>query len=69
VVVGDQRTTSHDTANHYHGSTASNYKAWLQSINPKTGGQPAYTSYISAKVVQQSCNGNPWVRHAHGRKA
>ena len=45
--------TSRDTADRYRGSTASAYKAWLQSIDPKTGGLPAYTSYISAKVDQQ----------------
>ena len=51
--VGAQRTTSRDTADRYHGSTASAYKAWLQGIDPKAGGQPAYATYIGAKVAQQ----------------
>ena len=51
--VGAQRTTSRDTADRYRGSTASAYKAWLQSIDPKAGGQPAYASCIGARVAQQ----------------
>jgi len=51
--VGTHWTTSCDTADRYHGSTASAYKAWPQGIDPKAGGQPAYTTYIGAKVAQQ----------------
>ena len=51
--VDAQRTTSRDTTDRYSGSTASTYKAWLQGIDPKAGGQPAYATYIGAKVAQQ----------------
>ena len=40
------------TADSYQGHTPSTYKTWLQGIDPRTAGTPAYTSYIGAKVAQ-----------------
>jgi hypothetical protein len=51
----DERTTSRVTTD-YRGGTANAYKTWLQSIDPQTGGKPAYASYIGAKVAQHFDN-------------
>jgi hypothetical protein len=41
------------TTDSYQGDTANAYKTWLEGIDPKTAGKPAYESYISAKVTHQ----------------
>ena len=52
AVVDAHRDIRRVTADSYQGHTTSNYRAWLQDINPQTAGKPAYTSYICAKVAQ-----------------
>jgi hypothetical protein len=54
TAVGAQRTTSRDTADRYRGSTASAYNAWLQGIDTKTGGKPAYAPYIGPRSPSNS---------------
>ena len=52
AVVDAQRAIRRVTADNYQGHTPSTYKTWLQGIDPRTAGTPAYTSYIGAKVAQ-----------------
>jgi hypothetical protein len=52
AVVDAQRAIRRVTADNYQGHTPSTYKTWLQGIDPRTAGTPAYTSYIGAKVTQ-----------------
>ena len=52
AVVDAQRAIRRVTADSYQGHAPSTYRTWLQGIDPRTAGTPAYTSYIGAKVAQ-----------------
>ena len=51
-MVDAHRDIRRVTADSYQGHTTSTYRSWLQDIDPRTAGAPAYTSYIGAKVAQ-----------------